>query len=192
MEKSNIAVVMAVLALILAIASMYTVYNVMNEMDNMYPNILKIERSVEHTRQDVKGIKEMWNLSRYNWIIIPTSEMEIHAKWGVGNEIASFYGNGEMAIFDVKLPLNTTYRLEIYAYSGPQTSLTRGSALEIICDEQTCGIVNLTAEEWAWEYLGTWQWYAGRHEIKIINREGGPLGDTNIKFERVKIMWLKE
>jgi len=44
---------------------------------------------------------------------------------------------------------------------------------------------------WNWKYLCTKQLYAGQHQIKLINREGGQLGDRNIIFTKVRIMWLK-
>lgn len=193
MKKSDVTTVMAALALIFAIVNMYTVFNIMNELDNMYPDMLTLEQSVEHIRQEVEGIKRFWNLSRYNFIYIQIPEMEIYAQAEVDNGEAHFYYNGDMAIINVTLPLNTTYMIDIYAYSGPQTSLTRGSALEIICDGESWGTVTFTAEEWKWEYLASWQMYAGQHEIKLISREGGELAqDTDINFKRVRIMWLKE
>lgn len=192
MKKIDIAVVMAALALILASASMYTVYNIMDEVDNMYAEILKIEQSVEHKLQEVMGNIELWDQMQYNSIIIPTSEMNIIARPEVRGKVVRFRYDGDMAIIDMELSLNTTYRLDIYAYSGTQKETTRGSALEIICDGESWGIVAFTAEEWNWEYLGMGQMNAGRHEIKLINKESQELGDTNVDFTQVRIMWLKE
>lgn len=189
MKKNDIVKLTTAIALILAITNMYILYNTMSEIDNMYHKLLTVEQSVEHIRNEIKG--EFWNLTRYNFIITPTSEMEIHAIRDVEDGVAYFRYNGDMAIFNVTLPLNTTYRLDIYAWSDIQTQITRGSALEVLVDEQLWGIVTFTAEEWNWEHLGSEQMYAGRHEIKLILREGIQLGDTNIDFTRVRILWLK-
>ena len=129
--------------------------------------------------------------------IVRTICFECHSRCGVLLEIENgkitFIGDGEVAIINVTLPLNTTYQLDIYSYSGPQKTTTRGSALEIIIDDQsTDNIVSFTAEEWNWEYLGTWQMQAGSHVIKLVNREGGELWDTNVYFTKVRILWLKE
>lgn len=183
---------MAALALILALANMYTTYNIMSEVENLRRDMDFLEQSVERII-----IEEIGNLTRYNFMFISTSEMQIvggHEPWAnAGPETVSFWSDGEMAIFNVNLPLNTTYRLDILANSGPQRKPEKkGSALEIVIDGQSWGIVTFTTEEWSWEYLGIFPMYTGLHEIKLISREGGALMDTDITFNRVRILWLRE
>ena len=75
--------------------------------------------------------------------------------------------------------------------SARATSLDMGSALDLVIDGQLGGTITFTAEEWNWVNLTTVQLYAGQHEIKIINRRGGQLGDRRHLFKKVRIMWFK-
>ena len=190
-QKSEIVAVIAVLALVLALANLYAVYNAMSEIESMHRRLESLEQAVERMTQEVIEYGEMRNLTQYSFIYISTSEMQIIAK-DQDTEVVHFWFDEEMAIFSVNLPINTTYRLDIYANSGTQTPWIKGSALEIIIDGRSWGIVKFTTEEWSWQYLGIWQMSAGSHEIKLINREDGELWDTNVAFDQVRILWLKE
>ena len=190
-QKSEIVAAIAVLALILALANLYAVYNAMSEVEHIHRRLESLEQAVERMTQEVIEYGEMRNLTQYNFIHVSTSEMEIIAN-DQNTEVVHFWFDGEMAILRVNLPLNTTYRLDIYANSGPQKPWIKGSALEIVINGRSWGIVKFTTEEWSWQYLGVWQMSAGSQEIKLINREEGDLWDTNIAFDQVRILWLKD
>lgn len=190
-KNIDVVAVIAILALILTLANLYAVYNAMSEVEDIYHRLESLEQTVERMAQEIIEYGEMRNLTQYNFIFIPASEMQVNAE-DPNTEVIQFWQDGEMAIFNVNLLLNTTYRLDIYASSGPQEQWIKGSALEIIIDGQSWGIIKFTTEEWSWQYLGIWQMRGGSHEIKLINREGGELWDTNVAFKQVRVMWLKE
>ena len=54
-------------------------------------------------------------------------------------------------------------------------------------DGTSKGIKSFCADDWEYVELGTFHLEVGTHEIKIISREGGDLGDTNIVFDQIVI-----
>ena len=190
-KKINVFIVVSILALLLSIANLYAVYNIMEEVDNMYTNMMYIKESVEQKIQEVMDNLNVWEKMKSDFIIIPTSEMVIQARPEMLGDVVRFYYKNDMAILNVYLPLNTTYRFDIYAYSRlGQTKM--GSALELIIDGESWGIITFNNKEWNWAYLDMIQMNAGKHEIKIINQEGQELGDRDTEFTKIRIMWLEK
>jgi len=101
-----------------------------------------------------------------------------------GEPVAEFWHNDDSATFDINVSKATNYTIAIHAKSS-------NGALELVIDGSSKGIKTFIEHDWTNVELGTFYLDSGLHEIKIINREGGDLGDTNVVFEQVAI-WPRQ
>jgi len=94
---------------------------------------------------------------------------------------AEFYHNNDSATFEVSISKNTNYKIAIHAKSFEK------SAIELSIDGTSQGTKMFVADDWCYVELGMTYLESGWHEIKLISREGGDLGDTNVVFDAVAI-----
>ena len=99
--------------------------------------------------------------------------------------VARFWHNNDSATFNVNISKAANYTMAIHAKSWIK------SALELVIDGASKGIKTFIEHDWSYVELGTFHLDSGLHEIKIISREGGDLGDTNVIFDQVAI-WPKQ
>ena len=102
-----------------------------------------------------------------------------------GEPVAKFWHNDDSATFNVNISKAANYTIAIHA-----TSYIK-SALELEIDGSSKGIKTFIEHDWRWVELATFYMDSGLHEIKIISREGGELGDTSVTFDQVAI-WPKQ
>jgi len=114
-------------------------------------------------------------------IFISTKEMDFVGLDSPPEPVAEFWHNDDSATFNVNISKAANYTMLIHAKSWIK------SALELVIDGKSKGIVTFTADDWSYIELVTFYFDSGSHEIKLVNREGGDLGDTNVVFDKVII-----
>jgi len=115
-------------------------------------------------------------------IVARTKDMRFSGLDSPPNETkAEFWHNDDSASFNVSIVNNTNHTIMIHA-----KSITK-SALELVIDDSSKGIMTFAADDWSYTELGTFYFDSGSHEIKLVNREGGNLGDTYVVFDQVII-----
>jgi len=111
-------------------------------------------------------------------ILVHTKDMHFIGLDSPPNEPkAEFWHNNDSATLKVHISKSANYTIAIYAKSILK------SALELSIDGASQGIKTFLADDWSCVELGTLYLESGPHEIKIINREGNGLGDTNVIFD---------
>jgi len=98
--------------------------------------------------------------------------------------VARFWHNNDSATFNVEISKAATYTIAIHAISGAAGK----SALELVIDGASKGIKTFVGNEWSHVELGRFYLDIGLHEIKVVSREGGDLGNTSIVFDQV-VIW---
>jgi len=124
----------------------------------------------------------IYSHARGGLILVSTQNMSfIGLDSPPGKPVAEFWHNNDSAIFNVNISKAANYTIAIHAKSWIE------SALELVIDGASKGIKTFVEHDWSYVGLGTFYLDTGLHEIKIISREGGDLGDTNVSFDQVAI-----
>lgn len=130
----------------------------------------------------------IYSRPRAELILVSTKNMSfIGLDSALGEPVAKFWHNNDSATFNVNISKAANYTIAIHATSG----IKGKSALELVIDGASKGTKTFFEHDWSWVEFGTFYLDSGLHEIKIISREGGDLGDTNVIFDQVAI-WPKQ